>query len=94
MLHFYKCPAPPAPDSQPSPSDGKGQGGPAVLERVHSFSVNKQQVSIVQVNKSHSPPLTLNSSDHVDIQFADAAEESSPAATAPSHGWFTFYYYL
>lgn len=44
-----------------------------MLERVHSFSVNRQQVSIVQVNSS-SPALTLNSSDHPDIQYADSEE--------------------
>ncbi|XP_057378728.1 LOW QUALITY PROTEIN: rho GTPase-activating protein 44-like [Daphnia carinata] len=55
--------------------------GPAVLERVHSFSVNKQQVSIVEVTNSN-PGLTLNSSDHPDIQYAD----SDDVAPSVPHG--------
>lgn len=61
-----------------SPGESRGQG-PAVLERVHSFSVNKQQVSIVQVNNSSST-LTLNSSDHPDIQYADSEEAAQHTA--------------
>ena len=74
-----------APEAQ-SPNESKGQG-PAVLERVHSFSVNRQQVSIVQVNSgSNNSTLTLNSSDHPDIQYADS-EEAAQSTTA-AHGNF------
>lgn len=71
-----------------SPNESKGQG-PAVLERVHSFSVNKQQVSIVQVNTtSNNSTLTLNSSDHPDIQYADSEEVAQANTTAAAHGKF------
>ena len=72
---------------QHSPSEG-GRGAnqlpPVNLERIHSFSVNKQQVSIVQVNNtlSSSPSpwsstttATLDpAADHPDIQFADSED--------------------
>ncbi len=70
-----------------SPNESKGQG-PAVLERVHSFSVNKQQVSIVQVNTSNNSTLTLYSSDHPDIQYADSEEVAQATTTAAAHGKF------
>lgn len=66
-----------------SPNEGKPLGGPAVLERVHSFSVNKQQVSIVQVNSSPSPA-TLNFTDHSDIQYVDSEEVAHPPAAPPA----------
>ena len=77
-------------DSQ-SPTESKGH---AVLERVHSFSVNKQQVSIVHVNSnspSPAPPLTLGSNDHSDIQYADSEDalQSTPSSSVAT-GSFLF----
>ena len=54
------------------------------MERIHSFSVNKQQVSIVQVSNS-SAPLSISSGDHPDIQFADS-EDVKDASTPSSQG--------
>ena len=84
-----------APDSAHSPTNETKTQGPAVLERVHSFSVNKQQVSIVQVNSNTTPALTLNSSDHPDIQYADSEDvaQSSTTIIATTHGWIESIYF-
>ena len=56
-----------------SPNSERRGSYPPVLERIQTFSVNKQQVSIIQVN-SNNAPLSLNSPDHPDIQFADSED--------------------
>lgn len=75
-----------------SPTEGKAQGGPAVLERVHSFSVNKQQVSIVHVNSASpapAPPPTTSSTDtQPDIQHVDS-EDSAHSTSSTGQGSYS-----
>lgn len=75
-----------------SPSEAKAQGGPAVLERVHSFSVNKQQVSIVQVNNTSQAPVALAPSDASEIQFADSEDSGHSGPPANSSTFISLFY--
>ena len=87
-----------------SPNEGRNSQ-PTMQERIQSFSVSKQQVTIVPVNADASAaaasssastaaaaaaaaaaststsPLSLNSPDHLDIQYADS-EDIPPTSGA------------
>lgn len=63
-----------------SPEERKGHGS-ALLERINSFSVNRHQVSIVQVNSSAPPSMSFG--DDQDIQYADS-EDVREASLPPN----------
>jgi len=79
--NFLSCSAPSS-NQELSPGESRSQGS-AFLDRINSFSVHRQQVSIVQVNSSAPPSMSFG--DDQDIQFADS-EDVRDASLPPNQG--------